>query len=240
MNRAFIYHELMVHTPRLLDPNEVLRMQESGLVSATFRRLDPGRQEAVANAILAEAFDRGPTQLRVRQVAAEARVSVGSLYQYFGNRDGLLEFAIELTGQRLATDLAGFTPALAALPLREGLQAWVTGGMEWSRQQAGVLGFFVRGAYEGDAVLRQRLVRPLAEASLAVSRARLAAAGARGEVRPGIDLDAAARAVNALLIALTDSQLLPHLNDYFRVGDEQVEFERTLAAGLDLVVQGLA
>jgi hypothetical protein len=67
----------------------------------------------------------------------------------------------------------------------------------------------------------------------------LAVARARGELRPGLDLEAAARAVNAWLIALGDSQLLPYLNAYFQVSDEAVSFERVLESVMDLLAYGL-
>jgi AcrR family transcriptional regulator len=235
MNQEFVYCERMVHA--LLDPTEVLRLQQQGLVTPTFRRLDPERQGALALAVLEEALTRGPARVRIKAVAATAGVSVGSLYQYFGSRDGVLAFAIELVARRLSADLAGYIPVLAALPLRDGLTAWVTGGIEWTREQAAVMGFFVRGAYEGDEALAARLVEPVALVMVDAIRAMLAAAIERGEARADLDLDAGARAVHVLLAGVTDAHLLPHLGRYFRVVD--VGFDRALAAAVDLAVQGV-
>lgn len=236
MNLPFSYHEPMV-TESLLDPSEVVRLEQDGLVTSTFRRLDAARQDAVAVAVLEEALVRGPSRVRVKAVAAAAGVSLGSLYQYFGNRDGVLAFAVELVARRLSADLAGYLPELAALPLRDGLTAWVGGGLEWTREQAAVLAFFVRGAYEGDAALAERLVEPIATVMVAAIRAILAAAVERGEARTDLDLDATARAVHVLLAGVADGHLLPHLGRYFRVDD--IGFERTLAAAIDLVVRGV-
>jgi hypothetical protein len=61
----------------------------------------------------------------------------------------------------------------------------------------------------------------------------------RGELRQDIDLEAASRAVNVLLVALGDSQLAPNLNTYFQVSDRDVSFERTVDAALDMILQGL-
>jgi len=67
----------------------------------------------------------------------------------------------------------------------------------------------------------------------------LQAAWGRGEIREDLDLEAAARAINAWTIALDDSQLLPYLNTYFQVSDENVSFERALNAAVDILVAGL-
>ena len=68
----------------------------------------------------------------------------------------------------------------------------------------------------------------------------LLAAQARGELRPDLDLEAATRAINAWMIVLGDSQLLPYLNTYFQVSDETISFDRPLAATIDILVRGLS
>ena len=60
----------------------IFEMEQEGLVTRTFRRLDPDRQQAVLTAILDEAVEHGPASLSMKRVAERAGVSVGSLYQY--------------------------------------------------------------------------------------------------------------------------------------------------------------
>jgi hypothetical protein len=69
--------------------------------------------------------------------------------------------------------------------------------------------------------------------------AMLTQAVERGEVRPDIDLEATARVIHALTIAVGDPQLLPYLNTYFQVTGEGMPPERTLQAMLDLVMSGI-
>jgi hypothetical protein len=104
----------------------------------------------------------------------------------------------------------------------------------------GLIQFFCRAASQGDPLLAEKVVRPVAVAMRETLYEILSNAQQRGELRPDLDLDAAARAVNAWIIALGDSQLLPYLNDYFQVSAESVPFERTLSAALDILVRGLS
>ena len=91
----------------------ILQLEQQELVTRTFRRLDPPRQQAILQAILDEAAEKGPTDVNIKEVARRAGVSVGSLYQYFGSRETLLAFAVEL-GVRMMTDLfaisVGYAP----------------------------------------------------------------------------------------------------------------------------------
>ncbi len=198
----------------------IQQLEQEGKVTRTFRRLDPARQQAVINAILEEATEKGPASLNIKEIARRADVSVGSLYQYFPNRDGLLDFAIELC-VRYMTDMFEMSrPYLTAMPLREALSAYLTVGLEWGKTETGLVRFFGRAAYQGDPDLAERLVRPVAEAMRKITLAMLEEALQRGEIRPEVDLEAASRLVNGLMIVVGDSQMLPYLNTYFQITDE--------------------
>jgi AcrR family transcriptional regulator len=217
----------------------IVQLEQEGRVTRTFRRLDPDRQRTVITAILDEAVEKGPTSLNIKQVAERAGVSVGSLYTYFGNRAGLLEFTVELC-VRFMNDMFNYArPFLLALPLREGLAAYLAGGVEWARMQAGLIRFFARAAYHSDSELSEQVVRPVASTMRELVRDMLTAAIQRGEVRPDIDLEATARLIHALTIAVGDSQILPYLNTYFQVTDADTSSERAVAALAALVLNGI-
>jgi TetR/AcrR family transcriptional regulator len=218
----------------------ILEFEREGLVTRTFRRLDPERQQAVVHAILEEASEKGPTSLNIKQVAERAGVSVGSLYQYFGNREGLLNFAISLSVRYMIDLFEQFRPMLVGLPLRDALRYYLLGGIEWGGTEAGLVRFFGRAAYEGDPSLAEHAVRPVARVMRALVRDILTQAAARGEVRADIDLEATTRVVNALMIAIGDAELFPHLNVYFQVSDEDVPLERVIDALIEMVLTGIA
>lgn len=217
----------------------ILALEEAGLVTRTFRRLDPERQQSILQAILDEAFEVGPTSINVKRVAARAEISIGSLYNYFGSRDNLLAFTVEICTRYELDMFEAFQPYLVAMPLREALAGYLQGGLDWSEMQAGLVQFFVRAAYQGDETFYPQCVEPIAEMMLAIVTEMLAQAVARGEVRPDVDLAATARLINATLLAIGDSQLLPYLNRYLLVSDEEVAFERVVEALLDLILEGI-
>ena len=217
----------------------ILQLEQEGLVTRTFRRLDPARQQAVLEAILEEAALRGPAALNIKEVAQRAGVSVGSLYQYFGDRDNMLNFAVELSVRTIVDLFNEYRPYLAGLPLGEALRWYLAGGLEWGKTQVGLVQLFARAAYQGDPDLAERLVRPIAATMRAMVSEIFAQAAARGETRPDLDLEAATRLVHALTIAVGDPQLLPYLNAYFQVTDETVSPERLLNGMVDFILRGV-
>ena len=217
----------------------ILEMEERGLVTRTFRRLDPDRQQAVLAAILEEAIEKGPTEINVTQIAERADVSVGSLYQYFDNRAGLLAFVTELVTQLAVDFFNAVIPYLESLPLREALMAYFQGNLKWSQTQPAFVQFYTRAAYQGDPELSDNVVRPIATVLRQSVYGILARAEQRGELRPGLDLEATARVVYALLLAVVDPILLPYLNAYFQVTDDDMAAERVLATAVELILKGI-
>ncbi len=234
----------MVHNSLFSDWNQIhayiLKFEQEGVVTRTFRRLDPERQQAIVEAILDEAIEKGPTSVNIKQVADRAGVAVGSLYQYFNNREGLLTFATRLSTSLMTDAFQLIEPYLRDMPLRDALRAYLMGGMEWGDTMTGLVQFVARAAYTGDPTLAQTVVQPIADAMLEIMKNLLTLAQQRGELRSDLDLDAAARVINALIIAVGDLQLLPYLNNYFRVTDESMPMERVIDSVVELVMKGIS
>ena len=217
----------------------IFHLEQEGLVTRTFRRLDPERQQAILNAILDESIEKGPASLNIKQVAARAGVSVGSLYTYFPNREGMLTFAVRVCVRMVTDAFREYRPYLAALPFDQALEAYLIGGVEWSQMYAGLLRLFARAAYHGDPELSETLVRPIADLLRDMVGEMLAQAVERGEIRDDVDLEAVSRLVHALTVVAGDSQLLPYLNTYFQVVGEHVPPERMLQALTSLILSGV-
>jgi AcrR family transcriptional regulator len=219
--------------------HQIARLAAEGKVSRTFRRLDPPRQMAIIEALLVDAAEHGADAVNVKRVAARAGVAVGSLYQYFPRREGMLEFAADVCGGFLASSLDAYRPAMADLPLREGLLMYLTAGVEWSLGYSNLLRFFARAAYERVPGYGELLVRPVASAMRGLLAALLTGAAQRGELQPGLDVDTVVRLVHALTIAVGDAQLLPHLNDYFQLFDDDHPPAAVGSAAVDFVLNAI-
>jgi AcrR family transcriptional regulator len=229
-NPHFDWTQIQIH---------ILQLEQEGKVTRTFRRLDPERQKAVIDAILEEAGEKGPTAVNIKEIARRAQVSIGSLYQYFGNRVGLLDFTVALCVRYMVDLFNQFGPMLANLPIQDALRYYVLGGIEWGKTEGGLVRFLGRAAYQGDPEIAKSVVRPVADVMLEMMKEILTQASNRGEIRADLDLEATARVMNATMIAVGDSQLLPYLNDYLKVSDEAIPLERVIDALVEIFIHGL-
>jgi AcrR family transcriptional regulator len=249
-------------------PGILADLEASGFVTRTFARLDEARRGAVLAAIFEEASKAGPDRILIKDVAARSGVPVGSLYQYFGNRENLARCATLFVAQKLVGDLEAWTPYLADMPLREALSAYLRSGLEWGSAEAASLRSFVAVAYGSaprrspldamrdtgrgvggeaggsggsgdDEWTRKTLVGPVAAALQGMVRAVFLAAERRGELREGLDAEVASRLAGALLIAVGDSIFMPGLDSYYRLFDREHGADGMIDQVVDFIVRSV-
>jgi len=80
-----------------MDENLFLKLERRGVITATFRRLNPGKRERVYQSALSSFSGHEYDQVSLDLIAGEANVSKGSLIQYFISKDNLLHFTAALT-----------------------------------------------------------------------------------------------------------------------------------------------
>lgn len=215
-------------------------LEKEDSVTKTFRRLDPERRQAVLDALFEEAAEKGPSRLNIKQVAERSGASIGSLYQYFGNRENLLRFLVKIAVGTMVELFRMCGVSLRGMALREALRSYLLEGVRISQSQKALTRFLTLAAYQGDEEIGGTVVLPIADMMRRTVRDLLRSAAERGELRAGIDIEAASRAVNVLLIGLGDSQLVPNLNTYLQASAEDVPFERTVDSAVDMILRGLA
>lgn len=230
MNNEFAFNFLPV----------ILELEEKGLVTRTFRRLDPDRQQAVITAILEEAGETGPQDMNIKRVAERAGVSTGSLYQYFNNRENLLAFTAELATRSTVQLFEFYRPYMSQGTLNELLPIYISEGVNWTEEQIGFARFFAAAAYHGDPQYGDTVVRPIAEVMRAMVNDMLRSAFERGEVRDDIDLDAVTRIIHTLSIAIGDGLIFPGLKNYYQLVDGEMTVDRIYSALVDLVMNGIS
>jgi AcrR family transcriptional regulator len=74
--------------------------------------------------------------LTTNRVAREAGVSVGSLYQYFPNKDALVQALVVDLAEQVGDTLVALGKSLAHAPLHEGIDAIVRAALDTSRADA--------------------------------------------------------------------------------------------------------
>jgi AcrR family transcriptional regulator len=85
--------------------------------------------EATARILVTEGFDKASTN----RIAAEAGVSVGSLYQYFPSKEALVAAVMERHNRRLMQVVRGALAEAAALPMEQAARKLVAAAIKAHR-----------------------------------------------------------------------------------------------------------
>ncbi|HET9654731.1 MAG TPA: TetR/AcrR family transcriptional regulator, partial [Kineosporiaceae bacterium] len=148
------------------------------------------RRRRLAEAVFAIVAARGLAAVSLRDVAAEAGVSMGAVQHYFTTKDEMLRFALDHLRARVLNRLQERTSRLRR-PGRRDLIAAALEAMlpldEAGRQEACINVAFVELATidAGYATLLREGYRHLVD----VSKTQLRAAAAAGELATGVDPD---------------------------------------------------
>ena len=106
---------------------------------------DPGI-EAIIEATTRIIESDGLQGLNTNRVAERAGVSVGSLYQYFPNKEALVEEVRSRFAERFEVALLDLLARLPGLGLREAIRAWVTTTVDLHTESPGVHNAVGRGS----------------------------------------------------------------------------------------------
>jgi AcrR family transcriptional regulator len=86
--------------------------------------------EAIVQAGLLVLREEGSTQLTTKRIAERAGVAVGSLYQYFADKDDVLEAIFRRQHEEFWDQAVLWVPKLAALPLEQAIGLIVDAGLK--------------------------------------------------------------------------------------------------------------
>ncbi|MFB4274331.1 TetR/AcrR family transcriptional regulator [Nonomuraea sp. MTCD27] len=168
------------------------------------------RRRHIAEAVLRIAGRDGLDQARLRDVAAEAGMSLGSVQHYFAGKDEMLRYVVGYLGERVterivagmcsvseASPVRAFLLSMAAemLPLDDRRRAERRAGQAFAARAVG-LPELIGDLREGNRWLHDRV-------------AELIAQGQRdGELRPGLDAGLESVALLAMIEGLAGDLLL--------------------------------
>ena len=150
-----------------------------------FRRRKEARPGEIVEAAFAVFAEKGFAAARLDDIAARAGVSKGALYLYYETKEALFEAVVT---SRIGANLAQVREMIAAFPGPFGLllaRLVPTMAQVMGRSAVGSIGKMVIGEGRNFPELARYWREAVVEPMLGAMTAAVAAAQARGEVRPG-------------------------------------------------------
>ncbi len=165
-------------------------------------RITAAREEATRQRLLQAARDafveNGLDQASIDDVAAASGMSVGSIYNYFANKDELIRQSIDNAVRQESAVVLADTQA-AGSPT-EMIDRAVRGWWKYTMEKPGAAAFLAQawGAASRRPLIRDLMARRF-ERGVAVNSVLFQGCVQRGDLPADLDVDALARTVQALL-----------------------------------------
>ncbi|MAQ16019.1 MAG: hypothetical protein CMN30_14675 [Sandaracinus sp.] len=153
--------------------------------------------DAIVEACARLLVERGYRALTTNHIAETAGVSIGSLYEYFGDKDVVVYEVVRRTAVGFSEDAARPVSTLQGVPVAAGVRAWLGALLEAIRSREPLMRAI---AADVPAHLRDPHIREAWERHLAIARAAYRLAG--DQVR-----EDRAEEVSFLVVTLVDAAL---------------------------------
>jgi AcrR family transcriptional regulator len=207
---------------------------------STFDNLDPSKRERVLDESLREFAEHGYHQASVNRIVGRLGIAKGSLFQYFGSKEGLFRHLFSLALDEIKAPLKAIRDADAGEPFPERLRRVFVAGAAFARSHPLIWRVYRRMTTQDDFPLRGTLLAKVREEALTYFRELVEGGQARGEVRPDVDPQAAAFLMEAVLDRALTAQDSPLLDAGFGLSaNDEHQRQHGLTALADILSQGL-
>lgn len=187
--------------------------------SPTFLNLPPDKQERVLAEAEQEFAARGYHGASMNSLAKRLDIAKGSLFQYFGSKEGCLQAVFDLAVERFARRMRRARTAAAGATAREAepdffttLQRLMDAALDFVAEQPRIFRIYLKMQSNEDFPLREGILRQVRRNVRRLLEPALLAAQERGELRPDLDLETALFAIATLTERLLQEALPPEGN----------------------------
>lgn len=178
----------------------------------TFNNLSPTKQDRITRAAVAEFGDKGYAGASINAIVERLGIAKGSIFQYFGDKQGLFLFAFGTAVRMVKAYLRGVRDGSRDAPLFDRLEATLLAGIQFLGEHPAVYRLYLKILFDEEIPFRNEILLSLRQYSLEYLRSLLAAAKERGELRESLDLDTACFVLDAVMDRFLQAQLIPHLD----------------------------
>jgi TetR/AcrR family transcriptional regulator len=179
---------------------------------STFVNLDREKQDRILRVAVEEFGDKGYARASINAIVRKLGIAKGSIFQYFGDKEGLFRFVFDAATEMVKDYLRTVRDQTADADLFTRLEATLLAGNLFLRKHPVVYRLYLRTLLETQLPCREAALSALRSYSLKYLRSLLDDAAGRGELREGLDIDAAAFLLDAAMDRFLQTRAVPHLD----------------------------
>jgi TetR/AcrR family transcriptional regulator len=165
----------------------------------TFRKLDTTKQERVLDAAIEEFAQQGFSMASMNRMVQRLGIAKGSLFQYFGSKEGLFRFVFDHAVALVRNSLRQVKQETAEADFFERIQQSLLAGIRFINRHPHIYQIYLKMIFQENFPLRSEFLQQVHLFSAEYLTPLVAAGIAKGELRADLDVGTTVFFLDALL-----------------------------------------
>lgn len=182
-----------------------------------FLKIDTEKQGRIIDAAVTEFAEKGYTSASMNVVSEKANIAKGSLFKYFGSKDGLFGFIYSKALYLVKDYLRKIRDESRGLDFFTRLERLMAAGVEFIEKYPQLARIYFHIIYTGDAPYKTRILQELHVESLEFIATFIEDGIKRGELRRDINVRIASFMLESLMDRFLQAHYLPFLDPDLRL-----------------------
>jgi AcrR family transcriptional regulator len=167
--------------------------------SETFHKVSLEKQRRILEAAVDELAEHGLLQSSMNRMAQKIGIAKGSLFQYFGNKEGLLEFVFDHAVEQVKKPLRRLRSETEEADFFERIRRSLLLGVGFIQEHPRIYRIYLKMLFQENFPLRERLLQKLHLFSGRYLRPLVEEGVRRGELHQDLDVEMTVFLLDALM-----------------------------------------
>lgn len=190
---------------------------------------------------MAEFSANGYRQASINRLVKRLNIAKGSIFQYFGSKDGLFFHLFTVSLEHIKDDLRAFRKASTDLGCFERIEGTLRAGLRYIVANPLIYRLYLRVLFESGIPYRREILSEVRRQSIGYLRGLVETGQQRGELRRDVAPGAAAFVLDAIMDRFLQAQCEAHLDAGLGLhGLTEAEAGEWVNALMDMIRTGLS
>lgn len=176
----------------------------------TFENLSDDKQQRVLEAATVEFADHGYHQASVNRIVKRIGIAKGSLFKYFGNKQGLFEYLFSHAVARFKRPLKAIRDTHSG-DLFQRMEKSLLAGVHFIDEHPHIYRIYLKMLFQENFPLRETFLTEIQQASTKYLRRLVEDAKQAGEIRHDLDTDLTVHHLAATMDSFLQSYAMPDM-----------------------------
>lgn len=207
---------------------------------STFIKLEDEKQQRILDTAVDEFADHGFKQASVNRIVQKLGIAKGSIFQYFGTKEGLFNFIFNHAVELVRQSLRQVKQETAEADFFERIEQSLMAGVRFIRKHPKVYRIYLKMIFQEDFPLRTEFLQQVHLFSAEYLKPLVERGVARGELRPELNVDLAVFFLDALMDRFLQAHCVSFLDagaGLYQASEE--ELEGKVAALIETLQHGM-